>query len=127
MAPTNLQEFDEDFTAEMHSLVENVEDFERTFGITLSEEEKENITYKRLVVKRLIMKACSGDAKALQEVLDRWVGKPKQINENINVNYNYLDFLEQCDKEDQQLKKVDVIDVKAIPKTKSEELEDLGL
>jgi hypothetical protein len=56
------------------------------------------------------------DPQARTEFLDRIMGKPRQRNENTNVNISLTGFLEQLAREDQQ-----VIDVTPTPDDDSEE------
>ena len=80
----------------------------------------ENMDYEDLLVKRLIQKACAGDEKSMRELLDRHLGKPKQVTENVNVEVTYTDFLEQCLIEDAQSE-----EVPRITDTNSDPVEDL--
>jgi len=41
--------------------------------------------------------AAAGNSEATHRLLDRVLGKPKQQNENLNVNASYSEFLDMCD------------------------------
>lgn len=89
-------------------------EYERVFGNDAPDPADGPITYAKLLVHRLLVKACAGNDKSIQEVLDRMLGKPMQITENTNTNQNitYLTFLENCV---EQEKMDGIIDAEATP------------
>lgn len=72
-----------------HSLMKNrglLDELEEKFdGVKLSG--------RQLLVVAQIAKALKGDTSAFNAVFDRMEGKPKQVNENINTDMNYMDFV----------------------------------
>jgi hypothetical protein len=59
-------------------------------------------TYGYVMQQKLVHKAAvEGDMKAIQEVLDRTLGKPKQAVESVNMSMSYTEFLEQSAQEQQ--------------------------
>jgi hypothetical protein len=66
-----------------------------THGDYLPGEQKwEGMSCMEVAAVRLGQKAASGDIEALEKGLDRIVGKPKQISENLNVNMTLERFLD---------------------------------
>ncbi len=55
---------------------------------------KKGMTFADMLVHRLLMKACAGNDKSIQEVLDRFLGKPKQKTDEGPSKGTYLDFLQ---------------------------------
>jgi len=77
------------------------EDFERIFGIKIaSREEIEGMTLAEVMVRQLVLKACAGNDKSIQEVMDRLLGKPVQLAEVKSVSFTYQDYLDECMKKD---------------------------
>jgi hypothetical protein len=73
-----------------------------TLGRFVPEELWGRVTYREIMIRGLISKACGGDGKATQEVLDRLLGKPVQKNENLNLEASYTEFLDSiADKEEE--------------------------
>ena len=74
-----------------HSIVKNK-------GLIKELEEKfsgKKMTGRELIVVGQICKALKGDTSAFNALLDRMEGKPVQLNENINTDVSYTDFLEK--------------------------------
>lgn len=82
------------------------EEFQRLFSM----QQTPDMTYAELMMTQLVLKACTGNDKSIQEVLDRLVGKPVQTAEIRSVAMTYNDFLMSCVEEDQK-DKLNVIDV----------------
>lgn len=82
------------------------EEFQRLFNT----QQMPGMTYAELMIHQLVVKACAGNDKSIQEILDRLVGKPVQTAEIKSVSYTYNDFLLSCVEADQK-EKLDVIDV----------------
>ena len=73
------------------------EEFERLFGIKVSSaEEIQDITFAEIMVRQLVLKACTGNDRSISEVLDRLLGKPMQTTETVSKSYSYHDFLIEC-------------------------------
>ncbi len=72
------------------------EEFERIFGIKISSEELKNLSFAEVMVRQLVLKACSGNDRSIQEVLDRLLGKAVQTTESVTKSYSYHDFLIEC-------------------------------
>lgn len=77
------------------------EEFERIFNIKASPAEIRNFTFAEIMVRQLVVKACAGNDKSIQEVLDRLLGKPMQTTESVSKSYTYHDFLIQCQQADE--------------------------
>ena len=114
----------------------SLEQIEGFFGILLTPADLPELTYGKVLAHQLVTKACGGDLKAMAEIFDRVCGKPVQVNRNINENYTYINFLEECkrlDDEDAE-KKSRVIEASFVPappdprrmKEQEQMLEDLG-
>lgn len=86
-----------------------VEQFERTFAVRITAEELKNLTFAELLVRQLVIKACSGNDRSIQELLDRLLGKPTQTTESVVKSYSYHDFLISCREADAR----EVIDIPA--------------
>lgn len=52
-----------------------------------------DLTHIEITVLNLYRRSASGDIKAITEVLDRILGKAKQVNENSNLNLTLEDVL----------------------------------
>ncbi len=53
----------------------------------------EGMTNAEVMMIRMAEAAARGDYDAFDKILDRSIGKPKQVNENLNVNATYEDYL----------------------------------
>lgn len=51
------------------------------------------LSYGQVAILKQVLLASQGDPGAFDRVLDRMVGRPLQVNKNMNVNKNYRDFL----------------------------------
>lgn len=51
------------------------------------------LTYGQVACLKQVINAASGDSGAFDRILDRLIGKPLQVNQNLNVNKSYKDFL----------------------------------
>lgn len=78
-------------------------ELEERFGILIPDQladprlnPSQKTTYRQLMIYRLVIKACGGQDKSIQEVLDRLVGKPAQYVENHNTDQTYLEFMRMC-------------------------------
>lgn len=78
----------------------SVEEFERLFGLKATADEIKNLSFAEVMVRQLVMKACSGNDKSIQEILDRLLGKAVQTTENTTKSYSYHDFLIECRNQD---------------------------
>lgn len=63
-----------------------IKDMAQKFGV-------KELSGRQLLVVAQIAKALKGDTAAFNAVMDRLDGKPKQVNENINTDMSYVDFL----------------------------------
>lgn len=64
----------------------------------LLEPEFEGMTYGQVALHQQVIAAARGSLEALTVVLDRLIGKPEQVNKNLNVSGSYADFMEQVAK-----------------------------
>ncbi len=56
-----------------------------------------DISKGEVILRQLIDKATYGDISATKELLDRLIGKPKQMLESKRLTMNYQDFLDALD------------------------------
>ena len=68
---------------------------------------KQTVQLEEILVYQLVLKACAGNDKSIQEVLDRLVGKPAQYVESHSTQYTYIDFMAKCQADD--LKAIDSV------------------
>ncbi len=61
----------------------------------LLEPEYVGLTHGQAIIKRQIHQAVLGDGAATDRVLDRMIGKPEQVNKNLNIQGTYKEFLEE--------------------------------
>lgn len=90
------------------------EDVEAIYGVRLPLQVVKTMTVTQMVALQLALKAAKGDMKAIQEVLDRTMGKAKQSVEVTGHVNHYTDFLDSCAKMDAI--EGEVIDVEAVVK-----------
>ena len=64
----------------------------------LLEPEFVGLTHGQVVMSRQFQMAVRGDGAAVDRILDRMIGKPEQVNKNLNVNGTYKEFLEEVAK-----------------------------
>ncbi len=72
------------------------EEFERIFGIKITADEMKSLSFAEVMVRQLVLKACTGNDRSIQEVLDRLLGKAVQTTESVTKSYSYHDFLIEC-------------------------------
>lgn len=94
--PTNIEILDKEAVADLPIAVislpyERSED-EKEFGI---DEEFEGMTNGEVALIIQARRASRGDSKALEMLMDRIVGKPKQQIESKNLNLSYEDYLKE--------------------------------
>jgi len=124
----NTRKFRDKLEAFMDSEIAGDLDREQTFGFSSLPENIRNdpkLTHMDLLVYRLGMQALSGNDKSIQEILDRLMGKPTQVNENLNISATYEDFLETCVGKD--VIEAEVVEVLPPPRDTNQEFEDLGI
>lgn len=68
------------------------------------------MTHLELASLRLAMAAAAGCLKSTQEMFDRVMGRPKQVNENYNANVSLDDILLGRDKEEKGVVDVELED-----------------
>ncbi len=73
-----------------------------TGKITSVDERFIGLTNIEVIAIRLAERAASGSDKAVTELLDRILGKPKQSHETVGVRMTYQDFLNQLNQEDDE-------------------------
>lgn len=56
------------------------------------------LTQGQVVLAQQFKAAARGDGAAVDRLLDRMVGKPEQVNKNVNLNGTYKDWLEEIAK-----------------------------
>lgn len=49
----------------------------------------------QVIIARQIQKAMEGDGTSVDRLMDRMIGKPEQINKNLNLKSTYKEFLEE--------------------------------
>lgn len=87
---------------ELSAIVDVDEEINRLYAGVITPRDKGVLTYRALIMRQLVRKASCGESKALQDIVDRILGKTVQVNENLNVNATYSDFLSDlADLEDQ--------------------------
>lgn len=59
------------------------------------EPELVGMTYGQVILFRQIQLAARGEGTSVDRLLDRMIGKPEQLNKNVNVNKSYKDWLEE--------------------------------
>jgi len=91
-------------------------DFPCLDGLRLTPKERMALTYEDVFWHAALSRACHGDLKAISEVMDRRFGKSPQHIVNENHNYSYVNFLEECAKQDKE--ETTLIDIE--PETKTE-------
>jgi hypothetical protein len=64
-------------------------------GDPLLEPETDGLTVGEVVLLRQITRAAVGDGQATDRILDRLIGKPMQVNANLNATGSYKDFLRE--------------------------------
>ncbi|MDE1866580.1 MAG: hypothetical protein KGI08_02570 [Thaumarchaeota archaeon] len=62
------------------------------------EPEFTGLTYGQVILMEQAKRAIGGDGGAVDRILDRLIGKPEQINKNMNISGTYAEWLEQIDK-----------------------------
>lgn len=65
------------------------------------------LTHGQVILLQQMRLAARGEGGAVDRVLDRLIGKPEQVNKNLNVQGTYKDFLEEV------ARKEGIIDVDA--------------
>ena len=59
------------------------------------EPELVGLTYGQVILFKQVQDAAKGIGESVDRLLDRMIGKPEQLNKNINVNKSYKDWLEE--------------------------------
>lgn len=65
------------------------------------------LSYGQAILLTQAKQAINGDGGAVDRILDRLIGKPEQVNKNLNVTGTYAEWLEQIDKMEKET--IDVI------------------
>lgn len=73
------------------------------------EPELAGMTYGQVALMRQIIAAANGVGEAVDRVMDRLIGRPAQINTNLNVGASYKDFLDEVARAE------GIINVTAVP------------
>jgi hypothetical protein len=88
------------------------EQFERMFSVKLEPEQIASMTFGELMMRQLVLKACTGNDRSITETLDRLLGKAVQTTESVVKSYSYHDLLVQLQSEDPAApKRAEVVDV----------------
>lgn len=53
------------------------------------------LTNEEVIAMQIVAKACRGDVAAAQMLYDRTEGKPIQVNQNINAEMTYTEYLDK--------------------------------
>lgn len=56
------------------------------------------LTYGQAALLKQMQQAVRGDGASVDRILDRMIGKPEQVNKNLNVQGTYAEFMEQVAK-----------------------------
>lgn len=59
------------------------------------EPEYVGLTHGQVILLQQVKQAIRGDGQSVDRLLDRFIGKPEQLNKNMNINGTYKDFLEE--------------------------------
>lgn len=59
------------------------------------EPEYMGLTNGQVIMMKQVELAVKGDGSALDRLLDRMIGKPEQVNKNLNVQGTYKEFMEE--------------------------------
>lgn len=62
------------------------------------EPELVGLTYGQTILFRQFQLAAKGLGESVDRLLDRMIGKPEQLNKNVNLTGSYKDFLEEVAK-----------------------------
>lgn len=94
--PTNIDILDKEAVAELPiavlSLPYERSELEKELGV---DEEFEGMSNGEVALVVQARRASRGDSKALEMLMDRIVGKPKQQIESKNLNLSYEDYLKE--------------------------------
>lgn len=58
------------------------------------------LTYGQVILFQQIKTAVRGDGQATDRILDRMIGRPEQVNKNLNVSGTYAEWLDQIAKQE---------------------------
>ena len=94
------------------------DEVERLFNVNAVDLRYGPVSYGKLILHQLAAKAAKGDMKAINQVLDRLVGKPVQQNENVNVDIGYAEYLDSLD--DDKIIDAEVTETPALEYSKKE-------
>lgn len=61
------------------------------------------LTHGQVIMSQQVQQAIRGEGAAVDRLLDRMIGKPEQVNKNLNVNTTYKEFLEEVAKAEGEL------------------------
>lgn len=67
------------------------------------------LTQGQVILFKQLQSAIRGDGAATDRLLDRLVGRPEQVNKNLNVSGTYAEWLDQLAKQDE------IIDIESHP------------
>lgn len=70
--------------------------------LDIADEDLEGLPVAEVMLIRLAQRAAGGDVEALNILLDRVIGKPKQYSESVTMKVSYQEFLEQIAKKEQE-------------------------
>lgn len=56
------------------------------------------LTHGQVILMQQMKKAIAGDGESTDRLMDRMIGKPEQVNKNLNVQGTYKDFMEEVAK-----------------------------
>lgn len=69
----------------------STDEFEHMFNIRVSQEELQDISFLELMIRQLVVKACMGNDKSIQEILDRLIGNLFKLRNHFS-KYNIPRF-----------------------------------
>lgn len=71
--------------------------------LDIADKDLEGLPIAEVMLIKLAQRAAGGDMEALNTLLDRVIGKPKQFSESVTMKVSYQEFLEQIAKQEQPI------------------------
>lgn len=68
------------------------------------EPELVGLTNAQVMVQRQVVLATQGNGESFDRIADRVEGRPKQVNENLNLTVSYQDYLDEITRNEQPAK-----------------------
>ncbi len=90
---------------------EGLIDVETGEPLLVIEKEFRGMTNAEVMMIRMADKAARGSNEAFDKILDRVIGRPKQVNENLNMTMSYEEYLAKL-AEEEDAEQAQIIEVK---------------